>query len=265
MKSLIYPLCIASVCALTSCTTETTSEDNLPNEQNSETTVDDETSSNSNNEVVEASITYGIDISKWQGDEMSLLSKENDSLSFVICRSSEGITYTDPTFVQNWKLCKEKGFIRGAYHFYLSDDAPEEQAEHFANVIKDMEDSDLPPIIDFEEGSIAKGSNKETVIEDLWKFIFALEQKTGRTPIIYTDENIGNSYLTASRFTNYPLWVANYTNAEAPTMPGAWKGTDWMLWQKSDNYQVENIKNDFDCFNGSISDLNAFISNTILK
>jgi lysozyme len=196
---------------------------------------------------------------------MSLLTKENDSLNFVICRSTEGITYTDPTFANNWKLCKEKGFIRGAYHFYRSDDDPSAQVDNFLNAIKGMEDSDLPPIIDFEEESIASGSDKETVIEDLWKFIFLLEQKTGRTPIIYTDENIGNSYLTAARFANYPLWIADYNPGTEPRMPGAWKGMKWVLWQKTDKYMFENIQDDFDSFNGSMDDLKSFISGSILN
>lgn len=267
MKTIYYPLLALLLIGFAACTTETNSDDSSEKEtdNSSESTEKEESTTPDEEEVVEASITYGIDISKYQGDEMSLLTKENDSLNFVICRSSEGITYIDPTFSNNWKLCKEKGFIRGAYHFYISNDDPTAQAEHFASVISDLQDSDLPPVIDFEEGSIAAGSDKETVIEDLWKFIFLLEQKTGRTPIIYTDENIGNSYLTAARFANYPLWIANYTNAKTPSMPGAWEGSDWVLWQKSDTYKFENITDDFDCFNGSLDKLKAFIASTILK
>lgn len=209
--------------------------------------------------------TYGIDISKYQGDEMSLLSKKKDSLSFIICRSTEGVTYTDPYFYTNWETAKEKGFIRGAYHFYLSNDSPESQSANFLNAIKDLQDTDLPPIIDFEEESIAKGSNKEQVIENLWKFIFLIEEKSGRKPIIYTDVNIGNSYLTASRFANYTLWIANYTTGEDPTMPGAWEGMDWVLWQKMDNYHYDKVLNDFDSFNGSLADLKMMIAESSVK
>lgn len=215
--------------------------------------------------VSDQSPVYGIDISKYQGDEMDLLNKSEDSLSFVICRSSQGITYTDPNFSKNWKEIKEKGFIRGAYHFYMSDDSPEQQAEHFLSLISDLEATDFPPVIDFEELSIAEGSDKEQVIEDLWTFIFLIEEKSGRKPIIYTDVNIGNSYLTASRFANYTLWIANYTSAESPTMPGAWKGMDWTLWQKTDDYHFENIQNDFDLFNGDLDDLKKSISGSNTK
>ena len=216
-------------------------------------------------DVVARNRTYGIDISKYQGDQMELMKKAKDSLSFVICRSTEGITYTDPDFYTNWKTSKEKGYIRGAYHFYLSDDSPEKQAANFLNAIKDLRDSDLPPIIDFEEKSIAKGSNQEQVIEDLWKFIFIIAEKSGRTPIIYTDVNIGNSYLTAARFANYTLWIANYTTAKSPNMPGAWEGMDWVLWQKTDDYHFDKIQDDFDSFNGSLAEFKKMISASITK
>lgn len=239
-------------------TTEKTNQDS--NESNKPDNTEETT-----NEIVDMGPIYGIDISRYQGDEISLMDKSKDSLSFVICRASEGVTYSDPNFQTNWKITKEKGYIRGAYHFYSSVDNPEQQAEHFLSLLSDLEVTDLPPIIDFEESSIAKGSNKEQVIEDLWKFIFLVEEKSGRKPIIYTDVNIGNSYLTASRFANYTLWIANYTSAESPTIPGAWKGMEWVLWQKSDNYTFDNIQNDFDVFNGNIADLKKFIAESVVK
>ena len=63
---------------------------------------------------------YGIDISMYQGKEVGEIHKKNDSLGFIICKATEGITYTDPDFSYNWKNIKEKSFIRGAYHFYRS-------------------------------------------------------------------------------------------------------------------------------------------------
>ncbi|MDG1334176.1 MAG: GH25 family lysozyme [Crocinitomicaceae bacterium] len=266
MNTLFYPLFTLLFIAFAACTNETSSDSEQSNTDTDKDTLSETDSSNSDeNEVVEPSLTYGIDISKWQGDEMELLKKENDSLSFVISRSTLGITYTDPDFKNNWKLSKEKGFIRGAYHFYMSDDAPGPQSANFVNAIKEMDDNDLSPIVDFEEKSIIPGSDKEKVLADLMTFIQMVETKTGRTPIIYTDINIGSSYLTDEKFAKYPLWVADYNPGTEPRMPGAWKGTKWVLWQKTDQYMVDNIKNDFDCFNGSLADLKAFIASSILK
>lgn len=254
--------------ALISCDSATPKNDPtnpVENTDKDSTETSETTQSHPEAETVSAKFTYGIDISKYQGDEIELMDKATDSLNFVICRSTEGVTYTDPKFASNWTTAKEKGYIRGAYHFYRSDDSPEQQAANFLKAIKDLEDTDLAPIIDFENQSIAEGANKEKVIEDLWKFIFIVEEKSGRKPIIYTNVNIGDNYLTAFRFANYTLWVANYTTAENPTMPGAWKGMDWVLWQKTDDYHFDKIQDDFDIFNGSLIDLKTMIAESIIK
>ena len=39
---------------------------------------------------------YGIDISHHQNNEIDFISKTSDSLSFVICKATEGVTYTEP-------------------------------------------------------------------------------------------------------------------------------------------------------------------------
>ena len=93
-----------------------------------------------------APFSYGIDISQYQGDQIEFLNKTKDSLSFVICKATEGITYIDPRFAQNWDLIKQKGFIRGSYHFYRSNDDPQSQAANYTRVISDLQKTDLPPM-----------------------------------------------------------------------------------------------------------------------
>lgn len=253
---------------LISCVVEPTDDDPIDPVENNDkdsTKTSETKPSEPKDKVLPNEISYGIDISKYQGDEMELMTKAADSLSFVICRATEGITFVDADFKRNWSEIKEKGFIRGAYHFYRSNDDPTAQAKNFIRMIKDLDDSDLPPIIDFEGQSIAKGADTEQVIEDLWKFIFLIQEKTGRHPIIYTNENIGNKYLTATRFANYTLWIADYSSSQTPKMPLSWKGMDWVMWQKSDTYRFDRITSDFDVFNGSRADLKKMIEKSILK
>ena len=193
---------------------------------------------------------------------MAFMDKSKDSLNFIICRSTEGITYIDPKFQTNWTSIKEKGFIRGAYHFYRSDDDPNKQADNFLQTVGTFEANDFPPIIDFEEKSIVDGSDKTKVIDDLLSFIEIIETKTGRLPMIYTDINIGNSYLSSEKFAQYPLWIADYNSKTEPRMPGAWKNNEWILWQKTYQYMYETFQDDFDQYNGDISALKAFIVST---
>jgi lysozyme len=197
---------------------------------------------------------YGIDISKYQGNEINQLNKQTDPLTFIICKATEGVTYTDPDFSTNWSTIQSKGYVRGAYHFYHCDDSPEQQVEHYLTVIGKLLATDFPPIVDFEELSIDQGINKATIQPNLLQFLTLLEQKTGRKPLLYTDNDTANTYLTDTAFANYNLWIADYNSTI--TLPTVWKSKTWTLWQKSENYNLEGNTNDYDVFNG---DNEAFI------
>lgn len=232
-----------------------------PTEKSTNTEISkSKTNSNTNKEENNATKSvYGIDISKYQGDEVDSMSKNKDSLKFIICKATEGITYTDPDFNNNWKMISEKGYLKGAYHFYRSNDDAKPQADNFLNAIANIKNTDIPPIVDFEEGSIDSSQSKTDIKTTLLDFLGIIEKQTGRKPIIYTNMNTSNTYLDSSDFSNYPLWVANYTDEVKPDLPNAWKDKGWSFWQKSDNYTVNGTTNDFDIFNGNLNDLRVFI------
>jgi lysozyme len=203
--------------------------------------------------------TFGIDISKYQGDEIDFLNRKKDTIQFVICKSTGGITYADPDFSSNWKKIVERGFIRGAYHFYYCNDDPKKQADNYLKVVGQLAKTDFPPIVDFEEAGLDKTQSIETIQNNLITFLDYIASKTGRLPIIYTDINTGNTYLDNAKFSKFSLWIANYTKGLEPNLPKAWRGTVWKLWQKSDNYELNSNANDLDVFNGNIDQLKAFI------
>ena len=205
---------------------------------------------------------YGIDISHHQNNEINSLFESTDSLSFVICKATEGVTYTDPLFLNNWKTIKEHGFLRGAYHFYRSNDSPLDQANFFIKTIADIEKTDIPPVIDFEEGGIDASQSVEEIQSSLKIFINEIEKGIKCNPIIYTDVNTGNKYLNDVYFSKYTLWIANYNGKEKPNLPEIWKNKGWLIWQKNSTYKIDNQENDFDVFNGNLSELKEFIKNS---
>jgi lysozyme len=192
----------------------------------------------------------GIDISHFQGNEVDYLNKKGKQLDFIICKATEGVTYTDPDFKSNWDMIKQQGFVRGAYHFYHCADDPTQQANNYLTAIGNLSSTDFPPIVDFEENSIDQGCSKSTIQKNLLQFLTILEQKTGRKPILYTDTNIGNSEISDPSFANYPLWIADYNPGNTPTVPSVWKNVSWTLWQKTQSYSLDTYTNDFDVFNG---------------
>ncbi len=201
----------------------------------------------------------GIDISHYQNDEIDYLNSKIDQIDFVICKATEGVTVIDPDFQNNWKMIKEMGFTRGAYHFYHCADDPTQQAAHFLATLGTLSKTDFPPIVDFEENSIDKTCNKADIQKNLLQFLTILEQKTGRKPILYTDTNIGNSQITNPAFANYCLWIADYNPGTFPQIPVVWKNKTWSIWQKNPNYSLDAYSNDFDVFNGDSIDFSRFI------
>ncbi|MBL4604117.1 MAG: hypothetical protein JKY02_00165, partial [Flavobacteriaceae bacterium] len=121
--------------------------------------------------VVEQPFVYGIDISSYQGDEVNFINTHKDSLGFVICKATQGAYFTDPNFHTNWPKIKKDGFIRGTYHFYMSKDNPITQANHFVETISSIENTDLAPIVDFENGGIDNSQSVKAVQNGLITFI----------------------------------------------------------------------------------------------
>ncbi|MEO8237521.1 MAG: GH25 family lysozyme [Flavobacterium sp.] len=201
---------------------------------------------------------FGIDISRYQGNEINFLNKQVDKLTFIICKATEGITYTDSSFKTNWPAIQAKGYVRGAYHFYHCNDDPSKQVANYLGVMGKFLDTDFPPIVDFEENSIDPGVNKASIQRNFLQFLTLLEQKTGRKPLIYTDNNTANAYLTDPAFAGYALWIANYSSTLK--IPNVWK--NWTIWQQSQNYKLNGQLNDYDVFNGDNNAFSNFIQSS---
>ena len=199
--------------------------------------------------VIEETECFGIDVSHWNGDVVSEILPNSD-ISFIICKATQGVKLIDSEFKRNWQAIKQKDKIRGAYHFYIYNDDPIVQANHFCDVVNDLEKTDISLILDVEQLSLPKtGVNKTKLKADVIKFLEHVEKRIQRIPILYTDYAFANQHLTDSKFSKYPLWLAEYTNAK-PKIPTAWKKTGYMILQRSDNYNINSTKEDFDVFQG---------------
>jgi lysozyme len=215
------------------------------------------------------SVTFGLDISHYQGDLIAGLEKKEDSLYFVICKATEGVDYLDSKFTSNWDLLKDKKVVRGAYHFYHCDLDAKQQAQFFAKVIMEnyfLDAAQLPPVLDIENSSMDSNcGDLKTAQENVLIFLKELQNITGRIPMIYTNKSTGNKYLNTADFAPYPLWIAAYTRElSADYIPTAWNNK-WTIWQRSESYSYQGENFDFDVFNGSRVELRKFIRSTIVK
>lgn len=198
----------------------------------------------------------GIDVSHWQGQvDWDIVSRYTH---FAFMKATEGTTYTDARFHNNWQKAGAAEILRGAYHFYRPSFDPIDQAEHFINVVG--KNSELPHVLDLEDGVGVTAPEK--LAADVKMFLARVEELTERKPIIYTSPSFWNEYMRESDWASaYDLWIAHYTSKPEPRIPPPWH--QWLFWQYTDkgngaSVGVESEYVDLDWFNGSLDDLYAY-------
>jgi lysozyme len=72
----------------------------------------------------------GIDVSDHQGT-VDWNAVRQTGMVFAFIKATDGITWTDPDFATNWSGATAANLLRGAYHFYETDDDPTAQAQNF--------------------------------------------------------------------------------------------------------------------------------------
>lgn len=217
------------------------------------------------NKTSEDTVTwYGIDISDAQADMLQSLTPP-DSLKFIICKASDGQSTVEPGFYQNVQSVKQYKRLLGVYHFYQTQDLPQNQATFFWNTIKNT-GYDIAPVLDIENGSFNEGADTTTLPlatlkANLLSFLEILADSCQCTPIVYTNRDFADPYLSDPAFAKYPLWMADMSPVEPAPLP-PWKKA--FLWQKTDNYTIQNWSSplDLDVYTGLPSQLAGKNRNT---
>ena len=179
----------------------------------------------------------GIDVSHHSGD-VDWPTVAAAGYEFAYVKATEGVDDTDPRFEEHWKALKAHGIVRGAYHFYVTEDDPERQAKFFLSTV-DHEDGDLVPVVDIE--LIGNGTTPG-IADRLRRFLEIVESELGVRPMVYTMPNFWNENFGAG-FETYPLWVAEY-EVDAPRLPEGW--TDWHLWQYRGDATIAGVEKNAD-------------------
>ncbi len=193
---------------------------------------------------------HGFDISHHQGEiNWAVLSKTQFTpfpIRFVFLKASEGGDFSDTTFVHNFDLARQYGFIRGAYHFYNPKTDASRQADFFIRSVQ-LEPGDLPPVLDIEK----RGDDDDRLRKDLLVWLRKIEQHYKVKPILYTSYKFKTRYLNDSVFNTYPYWIAHYYVDSVE-----YKG-QWRFWQHTDAGTLPGIREqvDLNVFNGTLEEL----------
>ncbi|MGZ3833807.1 MAG: GH25 family lysozyme [Mucilaginibacter sp.] len=191
------------------------------------------------------------------------------SLSFVICKASQGAGFKDPMFSTYRNAIQTRGLIMGAYHFLTFRDSAQAQADNFLACGLSFSDQGiLPPIVDVEwqvPDSLNPYilQNRAACIQLIKDWLQIVQTQTGRTPIIYTARSFWAEYLgNPPGFENYPIWIAAYQTMP-PGLPPGWN--NYTFWQFSESGSVTGPTGgdiDWDRFNGTLDQLKALANYT---
>ncbi len=172
------------------------------------------------------------------------------SISFAFTKATQGTSYVDPRFDENWTAMKHEAIPRGAYHFFDPSEDAAAQAAHFLSAVR-LEPTDLPPVLDMET---LGGAHPAEAAAGMQSWLDTVGHATGRIPIVYTSASFWQQLGNPARPGQSPLWVAHY-GVSTPHIPRCW--TSWTLWQFSDAGRCSGISGhvDLDRFSGTVDDL----------
>jgi lysozyme len=163
------------------------------------------------------------------------LSHHNQNLNFasigssgilgIIHKATQGIGYTDPTYLPHKTDALANGLLWGAYHFGTGSDGIQ-QAQQFLDVVQPDDQTLL--ILDFE----ANGQGPSMTLEEARAFVTHINEETGRYPGLYSGHYIKDLLGTNSDpvLSNCWFWLSQY--GPTAVVPSNW--SDWTMWQYTD-------------------------------
>lgn len=178
----------------------------------------------------------GVDVSHYQGtiDWLVLASQDMD---FAFIKATEGSSYVDECFYDNWQAAAETGLLIGAYHFFSFDSEGKTQAQFYIDTVGSL-DGKLTPAVDVEfyEDKSSNPPPKEEVVRELRELLAALEDHYQAKPVIYTTYQAYRRYIK-DEFTDYPLWIRNVYYE-----PFLIDDPAWTFWQYTDTEVLEGYQ-----------------------
>lgn len=177
----------------------------------------------------------GQDVSSHQGNVDWAAQKAAGS-QFAYCKATEGVTYRNEFFAQQYQGSYDAGLVHGAYHFSTPGaNDPIVECDFFLNNGGGWSDDGrtMPGMLDVEWNN--NGISQADMQAWVQAWIDHYRSQTGRTPVVYTgawfwDAQVGPQWAPE----NVPLHVSHY-KANPPVgteIPGTWNA--WEIWQYND-------------------------------
>ncbi|MDE5772354.1 MAG: hypothetical protein K2I06_12140 [Ruminococcus sp.] len=198
-------------------------------------------------------ISYGIDVSKYQGN-INWSYVASDNVQFAIIRAGttaiNGEKYSqDAYFESNYSGAKRYGLNVGAYYYC---GAYSEQG--FINSTNALLESisgkqfEYPVFIDIEEANKQIELGKETLTSYILTALSMIKD-AGYTCGVYANKNWFTNYIDIERIKNagYEIWWAQYPSGTHAVEPTEYDKSDTCnIWQYSSKGSINGISGDVD-------------------
>jgi lysozyme len=200
----------------------------------------------------------GVDVSAYQGTiDWDVLAEED--IDFAWIKATEGSSYQDPRFADNWAEAHDTDLLVGAYHFLSVDSPGTDQA---TNVIATVSRNrgDLPVVVDVECYSQYCDSPPPagTVKKVLDPLLLAIEQHYGRPAVLYATRDWYERYLAGS-YPDNPIWFRSVATSPHLTDDREWTVWQWSAREKLDGYDGDEEFIDMNAFRGDREELESLL------
>jgi lysozyme len=212
----------------------------------------------------------GLDISHHQGNIYFDKLKSIYNPSFCFIKAAEKLE-ADPLYAINNHGIKAVGIPRSPYFFFRNNEDSLKQADYFCSVVGSLDDTSLPPILDYEIDSTNGAMPVEQRIPSALIWLQEVKKNLGKTPLFYTSHYFFNPFFgNTDAFKEYGLWVPRYysesplqfsdpaPNENPGLLPSSW--LTWLFYQYTESGLLPEANNiggafDFNLFNGDSNDL----------
>jgi lysozyme len=197
------------------------------------------------------SVMEGVDVSHYNGT-VNWKQVRASGRTFAYAKATEGTSFVDQTFSQNYAAIKAAGLVRGAFHTFHADIDPISQADHFMSTIGTLQSGDLAPALDVES---LNGQSASSLQAGIGQWTARVKAATGRTPVVFIYPSLLSQVL-GSGTSGYLLWISNW-GVTCPSLPAG--AHQWAFWQYSDTGAVPGIPGAvaLDRFNGTLAGLKS--------
>lgn len=180
--------------------------------------------------------TEGIDVSRWQGDNIDFKKVKEAGYTFVIIRAGYGYGNLDMYFEENYRKAKEAGLNVGAYWYSYAktENDGKLEADYVLEIIKNKQ-FEYPIFYDIEENNIFNSGITNQVAQNFCNLL----EGEGYFCGLYASKYYLLTYFSEFVRNRYTIWVAQYYTECTYT-------GNYGIWQKSSQGSVPGIYGNVD-------------------